>query len=60
MSPSIEAVTERALAYLHTGYTVHLSGPAGTGKTTLAFHIAAQLDGPRSFYTATTSSAART
>jgi gas vesicle protein GvpN len=46
VSPSIEAVTERALAYLHTGYAVHLSGPAGTGKTTLAFHIAAQLGRP--------------
>lgn len=46
VSPVIQAITERALAYLHTGYAVHLSGPAGTGKTTLAFHIAAQLGRP--------------
>jgi nitric oxide reductase NorQ protein len=46
VSPAVEAITERALAYLHTGYAVHLSGPAGTGKTTLAFHIAAQLGRP--------------
>ena len=39
-------LTERALAYLEVGYPVHFSGPAGTGKTTLAFHIAAQLGRP--------------
>ncbi len=42
----IRDVTERALAYLNVGYPVHFSGPAGTGKTTLAFHIAAQLGRP--------------
>lgn len=46
VSPPIQAITERALTYLETGYAVHLSGPAGTGKTTLAFHIAAQLGRP--------------
>src|SRR5271165_2092238 len=46
VSPVIQAITERALTYLHTGYAVHLSGPAGTGKTTLAFHVAAQLGRP--------------
>lgn len=46
VSPSIQALTERALTYLDIGYAVHLSGPAGTGKTTLAFHIAAQLGRP--------------
>ncbi len=45
-SPAIQAITERALAYLNAGYAVHLSGPAGTGKTTLAFHVAAQLGRP--------------
>ncbi|MFH1156628.1 MAG: gas vesicle protein GvpN [Pseudomonadota bacterium] len=45
-TPYIQDVTERALAYLDVGYPVHFSGPAGTGKTTLAFHIAAQLGRP--------------
>lgn len=39
-------ITERALAYLDAGYPVHFSGPAGTGKTTLAFHVAAKLGRP--------------
>jgi len=42
----IEDLTGRALAYLRVGYPVHFAGPAGTGKTTLAFHIAAQLGRP--------------
>ncbi len=37
----IKNLTERALAYLDAGYAVHFAGPAGTGKTTIAFHIAA-------------------
>lgn len=46
LTPRVQAVTERALTYLECGYAVHLAGPAGTGKTTLAFHIAAQLCRP--------------
>ncbi|MEL6499006.1 MAG: gas vesicle protein GvpN [Planctomycetota bacterium] len=38
---AVAAVAERATLYLDAGYPVHLAGPAGTGKTTLAFHIAA-------------------
>lgn len=45
-SPYVEHVTQRALAYLAAGYPVHFSGPAGTGKTTMAFHAAARLGRP--------------
>jgi nitric oxide reductase NorQ protein len=45
-TPYVEEVTERAVAYLEAGYPVHFAGPAGTGKTTLAFHVAAQLGQP--------------
>lgn len=45
-SPAVQEITDRALAYLDAGYAVHFSGPAGTGKTTLAFHVAAQLGQP--------------
>jgi nitric oxide reductase NorQ protein len=43
-TPYVQDITERALSYLRAGYPVHLSGPAGTGKTALAMHVAAQLD----------------
>lgn len=46
ITSEVAAITERALMYLNCGYAVHLAGPAGTGKTTLAFHIAAQLGRP--------------
>jgi nitric oxide reductase NorQ protein len=45
-TPTIRELTERALAYLAAGFPVHLRGPAGTGKTTLALHVAAQLGRP--------------
>ncbi len=37
----VDGTITRAMAYIASGYPVHLAGPAGTGKTTLAFHIAA-------------------
>ena len=42
LTPYLEQLTERALSYLAVGYALHFAGPAGTGKTTLAFHVAAQ------------------
>jgi nitric oxide reductase NorQ protein len=42
----VQEVTERALTYLEVGYPIHFSGVAGTGKTTLAFHVASQLGRP--------------
>ena len=41
LAPQVMRMTERALSYLKAGYPVHFSGPAGTGKTTLALHVAA-------------------
>ncbi len=40
-TPYVQELSRRALAYLEVGYPVHFCGPAGTGKTTLAFHVAA-------------------
>lgn len=45
-TPSVERVATRALRYLQSGYSVHLRGPAGTGKTTLALHLADLLARP--------------
>ena len=45
-TPFVKDLEERALAYLQDGLHVHLSGPAGGGKTTLALHIAQRLGRP--------------
>jgi gas vesicle protein GvpN len=42
----VQDLAERALTYLQAGYAVHFAGPAGTGKTTLALHVAAKLGQP--------------
>ena len=42
----VQDLADRALRYLHAGYPVHFSGPAGSGKTTLAFHVASKLGRP--------------
>src|SRR5574340_705762 len=42
----VQEVADRALMYLQAGYPVHFSGPAGTGKTTLALHVASKLGRP--------------
>jgi gas vesicle protein GvpN len=40
VTPSIERVCRRAMTYLDAGYACHFRGSAGTGKTTLAMHVA--------------------
>ncbi|MEW6350792.1 MAG: gas vesicle protein GvpN [Thermodesulfobacteriota bacterium] len=45
-TPQVRDLTDRAMAYLAVGYSVHFAGSAGTGKTTLAFHVAAKLSRP--------------
>ncbi|NJK35394.1 MAG: gas vesicle protein GvpN [Oscillatoriales cyanobacterium SM2_2_1] len=39
-------IVRRALRYLQSGFAVHLRGAAGTGKTTLAMHLAGLLTRP--------------
>jgi gas vesicle protein GvpN len=46
LTPAIERVCRRALTYLETGYACHFRGAAGTGKTTLAMHVANQRGRP--------------
>lgn len=45
-TPCVRSLGERAMCYLQAGYPVHFSGPAGTGKTTMAMHVAAQIGRP--------------
>lgn len=42
----IGSILSRASAYLDAGAAVHFRGPAGAGKTTLAFEVAARLGRP--------------
>ena len=46
LTPQLEELVERALGYLRAGYPINLAGPAGTGKTTLALHLAARMRQP--------------
>ncbi len=43
---SVKDITARALAYIAAGFPVHFRGVSGTGKTTLALHIAAKVGRP--------------
>lgn len=42
----VRNLTRRAMGFIRAGYPLHFRGPAGTGKTTLALHVAAQLGRP--------------
>ena len=45
-TPYLKRLARRALNYLRVGIPVHFRGPTGTGKTTLALHVAGQLGRP--------------
>lgn len=45
-TPYIKELSERALSYIRAGFPIHFRGPAGSGKTTLAVHVANRLGRP--------------
>jgi len=45
-TPAIKKIVNRAMSYLEAGFPVHLTGPSGTGKSTLAMHLADKLNQP--------------
>ncbi|MFH1490235.1 MAG: gas vesicle protein GvpN [Pseudomonadota bacterium] len=45
-TPYVKDITERALAYINAGFPIHFRGISGTGKTTLAMHVAAMIGRP--------------
>jgi gas vesicle protein GvpN len=42
----IKDITNRVLSYIKAGFPVHFRGVSGTGKTTLAMHIASKIKRP--------------
>ncbi|MEK7812931.1 MAG: gas vesicle protein GvpN, partial [Candidatus Desantisbacteria bacterium] len=42
----VRDITHRALTYIKAGFPVHFRGPSGTGKTTLAMHVASKIKRP--------------
>ena len=42
----IKDITGRALSYIKAGFPLHFRGPSGTGKTTLAMHVASKIKRP--------------
>ncbi len=42
----VEDIVDRALTYLAAGFPIHFRGASGTGKTTLAMHVASKLARP--------------
>jgi len=45
-TPYVKDITERALAYIAADFPVHFRGISGTGKTTLAMHLASKIGRP--------------
>jgi len=46
VTPRIAELAERALEYLGAGFPINMEGIPGTGKTTLALHLAAMIGRP--------------
>lgn len=42
----VKHLTERSLAYIAAGYPIHYRGVSGTGKTTVAMHVASKIGRP--------------
>ncbi len=42
----VQDIISRALSYIKAGFPVHFRGPSGTGKTTLAMHLASKIKRP--------------
>lgn len=45
-SKYVKDITNRTISYIKAGFPVHLRGPSGTGKTTLAMHVATKIGRP--------------
>lgn len=45
-TPQVKQITVRALAYIQAGFPIHFRGVSGTGKTTLAMHVASKVGRP--------------
>ncbi|MEW6034233.1 MAG: gas vesicle protein GvpN [Chloroflexota bacterium] len=45
-TPFVRSIVDRALTYIAAGFPVHFRGASGTGKTTLALHLAAKIGRP--------------
>ncbi|MBI4823595.1 MAG: gas vesicle protein GvpN [Nitrospirae bacterium] len=45
-TPYIEDIANRALTYIKAGFPVHFRGVSGTGKTTMAMHVAGKIGRP--------------
>ena len=42
----VKDITNRTISYIKAGFPVHFRGPSGTGKTTLAMHVATKIARP--------------
>src|SRR3972149_5343924 len=45
-TPFIRSIVERALTYIAAGFPVHFRWASGTGKTSLALHVASRVGRP--------------